>query len=290
MLPTALVAVAVLSQPSDRPNAADLRAILLVFHSEFIPMTPGEGPFPAVFRMGGNQSDEQPARDVTMDRPFRMAKYEVPQDLWQAVMGSNPSRWKGARNSVEQVSHDEALAFCRKATELMRREKILQADQVIRLPSEAEWEYCARAGTTTAYSFGDDPSKLGDYGWFTGNASGNDPPVGAKRPNAWGFHDMHGYLWEWCLDAAHDTYDGAPANGDAWMEHGDPARRVIRGGSWKDPAESLRSSTRSGRFPHRAETGEPVPIAFRGGVDRDLRDDAVGLRCVLDTERRPNAH
>jgi formylglycine-generating enzyme required for sulfatase activity len=177
-------------------------------------------------------------------------------------MGSNPSKWKGPRNSVEMLSFEEAEDFCRKATGLMRAARLIEPNQVIRLPSEAEWEYVARAGTTTAYSFGDDLADLGQYGWFTGNAAGNDPPVGAKKPNAWGLYDVHGYLWEWCADSWHDSYEGAPVDGSAWTTGGDSKRRVLRSGSWKDQAASLSSS-------------------FRRPADKDLRDDAVGLRCVL---------
>src|SRR4029078_10091771 len=132
-----------------------------------------------------------------------------------------------------------------KASALMQAAKLIDADQSLRLPTEAEWEYCARAGTKSKYSFGDAPDKLGDYAWFTGNAKGNDPPVGAKKPNPWGLHDVHGYLWE-------------------WTEGGNAGRGVRRGGSWKDQADELTSDSR-----------RVVPA--------DLRDDAVGLRCVLTT-------
>lgn len=151
---------------------------------------------------------------------FKMAKYEVPQNLWELVTGTNPSRWKGRRNSAEMLSYDDALDFCRKATSQLRAAKRIDRDEVIRLPSELEWEYAARAGTTTKYSFGDSDKDLGDYAWFHGNAAGNDPPVGAKKPNAWGLYDVHGYLWEWC--------EG----------------HVIRGGSWKDDADALACSSR----------------------------------------------
>ncbi|MBW3598500.1 MAG: formylglycine-generating enzyme family protein, partial [Planctomycetes bacterium] len=155
--------------------------------------------------------------------------------------------------------------FCRRATELMRAAKLIRENEAIRLPSEAEWEYVARAGTETLYSFGDDTKDLDDYAWHTGNAAGNDPPVGAKKPNLWGLYDIHGYLWEWCADAWHDDYDGPPADGSAWREGGEPERRVLRGGSWKDAAERHTSSFRL-----------PAPTG--------LRDDAVGLRCVLAAE------
>jgi formylglycine-generating enzyme required for sulfatase activity len=246
---------------------AGVASALKTFREEFVPISPGDGDFPRDFTMGadGAAATEGPAHRVAMKRPFQIARYEVTQNLWQAVMGENPSRWKGNRNSVEMLSYDDALEFCRRATELMRRAKLIGDDEVIRLPSEAEWEYAARAGTTTRYSFGDDTEKLGDYAWYHGNAAGNDPPVGAKKPNAWKLYDVHGYLWEWCADRWHDDYRGAPTDGSTFND-GDEPRRVLRGGSWKDPAERLASTSR--------RAAEPA-----------LRDDAVGLRPVLARER-----
>jgi formylglycine-generating enzyme required for sulfatase activity len=172
----------------------------------------------------------------------KVAKYEVTQELWEKVMGSNPSKWKGRRNSVEMLSFAEAVEFCAKATALLREAKLIEAAQEVRLPTEAEWEVFAKAGTSTAWSFGDDVKDLDAHAWHTGNAAGNDPPVGAKKPNPWGLYDVHGYLWEWC-----STADGGA---------------VLRGGSWKDPAEKLKT-------------------AFRQPARKELKDDAVGLRCVL---------
>jgi len=257
-----LLALAALSA---EPNEEQL-ALLKTFREEFVLLTPGEGEFPAAFSMGSDdgEANERPAHRVKLDYAFHVARYEVPQNLWQAVLGGNPSRWKGERNSVEMLSYDEAVEFCARATELMRAAGLIEENQVVRLPSEAEWEYAARAGTTTVYSFGDDAAQLDDYGWHTGNAKGNDPPVGAKMPNPWDLYDVHGYLWEWCADVWHDDYTAAPADGGPAAGEGD--RRVLRGGSWKDQAEQLTS-------------------AFRRPAERDLRDDAVGLRCVLAEER-----
>ena len=186
--------------------------LLKTFRDEFVAISPGEGKFPPALQRG----DES----VPLESSFSIAKYEVPQNLWEAVMGSNPSKWKGKRNSVEMFTYADAQDFCRRATALMRKEQLIKPDEVIRLPTESEWEYCCRAGTTTKYSFGDDVEKLNDYAWHTGNAAGNDPPVGAKKPNPWGLYDMHGYLWEFC--------EG----------------RALRGGSWKDKAERLASDVR----------------------------------------------
>ncbi|MBC8351217.1 MAG: formylglycine-generating enzyme family protein [Planctomycetes bacterium] len=247
------------------PTQAEL---LQVFRDEFVAITPGEGAFPKSFQMGSSLGSdlERPTHKVSFGYNFEIAKYEVPQNLWEDVMGSNPSRWTGDRNSVEMLSFDEAVAFCTKTTELMRAAKLIKTDEVIRLPSEAEWEYTARAGTKSVYSFGDEVAKLDEYGWHTGNAAGNDPPVGAKKPNAWGLFDVHGYLWEWCSDKWHENYEGAPGDGTSWESGDANSKRVLRSGSWKDKPDRLTSS-------------------YRLGMPNKTRDDAVGLRCVLAEAR-----
>jgi len=258
-----LVSALMIAEPTDKQLP-----LLKTFRQEFISITPGRGDFPRTFTMGtkgGKQAAEQPAHEVTVAHDFQVAKYEVPQDLWEAVMGSNPSRWKGPRNSVEMLTFKEAETFCVKVTGLLRAAKLIGPGEVVRLPSEAEWEYVARAGTKTRYSFGDDVADLDAYGWHTGNAAGNDPPVGAKKPNAWQLYDVHGYLWEWCLDTGHANYQQAPADGSAWIGGGNAKQRVLRGGSWKDKAEKLTST-------------------YRWLVPATLKDDAVGLRCVLAKE------
>jgi formylglycine-generating enzyme required for sulfatase activity len=268
-----LLLAATAGLPSASADAGEQLELIKTFNSEFVSITPGEKNFPKSFRMGTENGSpaEGPAHEVSFAYSFAIAKYEVPQNLYESVMGENPSKWKGKRNSVEMFDFQEAVAFCRKATSLMRAAKLLTDDEEIRLPSEAEWEYCCRAGTITAYSFGDSAIKPGDVGndagilnefaWHTGNAAGNDPPVGAKKANAWGLYDMHGYLWEFVSDAWHDSYAQTPTDGSSWS-HDDPkSRRVIRGGSWKDRHEVLRSANRR-------------PIAADG------KDDAVGLRCV----------
>ncbi len=246
--------------------APDEAAPLKTFRREFVDVTPGRGQFPAEATIG-SAADEaaSPPHAVRIGYSFAMARYEVPQNLWQAVMGRNPSRWKGPRNAAEMFSYDEAEEFCRRATRQMRELGLIGPRQIVRLPSEAEWEYCARAGSRAKYAFGDNVEQLDDYAWSHRNAAGNDPPVGAKRPNAWGLYDLHGYLWEWCADAWHDNYQGAPADGSAWTTGGDATRRVLRGGSWKDPAELLASHARR-------------------GAPRITVDDAIGLRAVLADE------
>lgn len=270
------------TQTREAPNDPAL-PLLKTFRDEFIAITPGKGDFPKSFVMGSDDGDatQRPAHEVTFDYDFAIARYEVPQNLWEAVMGSNPSRWKGKRNSVEWLSFDEAVDFCQKVTAQLRGARLIGQEERIRLPTEAEWEYTARAGTRSVYSFGKDDRLLGDYAWFGGNAAGNDPPVGAKKPNPWGLHDVHGYLWEWCADVGHENFDRAPSDGSAWLTGGDARRRVIRGGSWKDAAPFLTSTCRHGAFRHVGADKREETIQFRGGVDKELRDDAIGLRCVL---------
>ncbi|HTM52455.1 MAG TPA: formylglycine-generating enzyme family protein [Pirellulales bacterium] len=241
----------------------DRDKLIATFRREFVDLKPGKANFPAEFTMGrdGGPPAEAPAHPVRVERPFAIARYEVPQNLWQAVMGKNPSRWKGPRNAVEMLSYREAVEFCQAVTRLLLEARLIEADEEVRLPSEAEWEYAARAGTNTLYSFGDDPEQLGEFAWSTHNAAGNDPPVGAKRPNPWGLYDVHGYLWEWCADPWHENYSAAPGDARVWAG-GDGNQRVLRGGSWKDPAERLTST-------------------FRRAAAIDLKDDAVGLRPVL---------
>lgn len=255
------------------PPAGKTLELLKTFDAEFVEITPGKGSFPGSFVMGrgSGPKSEQPAHEVRLAHEFRIARYEVPQNLYEAVMGKNPSKWKGVRNSAEMFTYAEAVDFCRTSSGLLREAELLANDEEIRLPTEAEWEYCCRAGTKTLYSFGDNAlspgdtgnkaSRLDEYGWHTGNAAGNDPPVGAKKPNRWGLYDMHGYLWEFVADAWHEDYDGAPADGRAWSSDDEKAERVIRGGSWKDRFEHLQSSTRR-------------------AIPADKADDAVGFRCV----------
>jgi formylglycine-generating enzyme required for sulfatase activity len=243
----------------DKPQA--VLPLLKTFRDEFIEITPGKGKFPAEVAVGEGKTTK-----VTLGKPLHVAKYEVPQNLWEAVMGDNPSKWKGPRNSVEMLDFDDAQEFCAKVTRHLRAAKLIAENQVVRLPSEAEWEYCARAGTTTRFSFGDDIAKINEYAWHTGNAAGNDPPVGAKAPNPWGLYDVHGYLWEWCSDVWTDDVTKLPADGKPYRAEGDAAKiGVLRGGSWKDKPDDLASG-------------------HRRRADRSLADDAVGLRCVLAVE------
>lgn len=238
---------------------------LSVFATEFVTITPGEGAFPTTFEMGAaDEVSSQPVHEVQLTGSFHMAKYEVPQNLYEQVMGVNPSKWKGPRNSVEMLTSEQAREFCDKATKRLHERQLIASNEQIRLPTEIEWEYCCRAGTTSRYSFGEKAQVDGDagdkatlldkYGWHHGNAAGNDPPVGALAPNPWGLYDMHGYLSEICSDSWKPDYaTGQQADVEGAV--------VIRSGSWKDTHSKLSSASRQ-KF---------KPSAM---------DDAVGFRCV----------
>lgn len=134
---------------------------------------------------------------------FKIGKYPITQEQYKEVMGVNPSHFQGnPQNPVEQVSYDDAVAFCQKLSQLTARN--------YRLPTEAEWEYACRAGTTTGWCFGDDYCQLGEYAWYIDNCERTTHPVGQKLPNDWGIYDMHGNVWEWCQQV------------------------VMRGGSWRN--------------------------------------------------------
>jgi formylglycine-generating enzyme required for sulfatase activity len=185
----------------------------------------------------GRDSDESPQRWVDV-ASFAMGKFEVTQGQWQALMGNNPSRFKdcGMNCPVENVSWNDAQEYARRLSQ--------RTGHNYRLPSEAEWEYAARAGTTTAYFWGDRFD-----GQRANSGSRGTVPVGRYPANAFGLHDMHGNVWEWVQDVWHDSYAGAPSDGSAWMNGGDQSRRVLRGGSWYITPQDLRSADRSGGAP-----------------------------------------
>ena len=192
------------------------------------------------FMMGAEASraDEVPVTKVTLTRPFYFGKYEVTQEQWQSVMSTNPAYYKGTNLPVEQVSWNAAQGFL---TNLQERVKGYR----FRLPTEAEWEYACRAGTTTQYSFGDGDEALPEYGWFTGNGERKTHPVGEKKPNPWGLYDIHGNVWEWCQDW-YAPYPGGEVTDPAGPPTG--TNIVMRGGSWSHPSRDLQSSYRFGRF------------------------------------------
>ncbi len=198
------------------------------------------------FRMGDltgdGEQDELPVRTVELTG-YHLGATEVTQGQWKEVMGESSSQFPGDDLPVENVSWEDAMEFCRRLTASERAAGRLPKDRVYRLPSEAQWEKACRAG-----SKGDFAGNLEALGWYYRNSGWKTRPVGRKAPNAWGFHDMHGNVREWCLDYYQDSYRGLPETDPTGPSEATlrlPAR-VIRGGSWISFAEEvLRSSFRT---------------------------------------------
>jgi formylglycine-generating enzyme required for sulfatase activity len=191
----------------------------------------------------GRTQAEDPQHPVNVPA-FFIGKFEVTQEQYQQIMGRNPSNFKGAKRPVEQVSWNDAVEFCKKLSQKTGRK--------YRLPSEAEWEYACRAGTTTPFHFGETiTTELANYD--PSQTYANEPKgqyrqqttdVGSFPPNAFGLYDMHGNVWEWCQDNWHESYKGAPSDGSAWIDN-DNQYPILRGGSWFYNPEYCRSASRN---------------------------------------------
>jgi formylglycine-generating enzyme required for sulfatase activity len=218
---------------------------------------------PGSFLMGSEENtggeDESPVHPVTLTQPFYLGRFEVTQEQWAQVMDDNPSGFTGPKLPVDSVSWDDCQRFLAKLAERTGRK--------FALPTEAQWEYACRAGTTTRWSFGDNDAVAGDHGWIAGNSGGGTYPVGGKKPNPWGLYDMYGNVWEWCADwyAKHAYPAGAvtdptgPATG---------ASRVLRGGGWGVDPDNARSACRNCAGPESGHNG-------------------TGFRCVMLVEEAP---
>jgi formylglycine-generating enzyme required for sulfatase activity len=215
------------------------------------------------FMMGSDGNHwEKPIHKVTL-KGFRMGKYPITQKQYKAVMGNNPSYFQEDENCpVERVSWNDAVSFCEKLSEM--------TGEAVRLPTEAEWEYACRAGSSGRYCFGDDPKQLENYAWYANNSGDKSldavhlrrtdkdnyiknlmlnkcktHPVGKKEPNEWGLYDMHGNVCEWCEDLWHESYESAPTDGSAWTEGIYQEIRSLRGGSWVNSDFYCRSANRA---------------------------------------------
>jgi formylglycine-generating enzyme required for sulfatase activity len=217
---------------------------------EFVRIPAGE------FQMGCSpgdtacDADEKPAHRVQITKAFEMGKYEVTQAQWEAVMGTNPSKFKGADRPVESVSWDDAQEF-------LKRLNARQDGYRYRLPTEAEWEYAARVGSSEKQT-----GPLDAVAWYDGNSGNQTHPIGQKQANGWGLYDMQGNVWEWCQDFYDENYyQSSPAQDP----QGPSSRlgRVLRGGSWNyDP--------RGGR------------VSGRNGGTLDDRNGGIGFRWVRE--------
>ena len=215
---------------------------------KFLMGSPEEGPENDI----GRYSDEGPQHEVRLTRGFWIFDTAVTQELWQAVMGDNPSEFKEYRSPVDTVSWDDAQRF-------LERLNTRLGEAIFVLPTEAQWEHACRAGTQTAYSFGDDPKMLDDYAWYAENSESTTHPVATKKCNTWGLFDMHGNVWEWCQDFWSGNYSAAGNVDPPGPEKGH--YRVLRGGSWSRYAQSARS-------------------AYRNYYDPGYRGNYVGFRCA----------
>ena len=223
---------------------------------------------PGTFMMGSPDGEpehdlsESPLHRVKIGKPFYMGMFEVTQAQWNVIRGNQSRSNIGDNFPADGISWNDATNWC--------AEMSVKLHLVVRLPTEAEWEYACRAGTTTAFAYG--PSLSPDQANFnTGNPrtmSGKTVIVGKSKPNPWGLFDMHGNVWEWCQDTLHDDYEKAPVDGSAWIDPLYPYNRVRRGGSWSDPASALRSAVRWGSP---GDAKEP-----------DMRNDQVGFRVVVE--------
>jgi len=231
------------------------------------------------FLMGSPENDrdapanEKPRHQVTISKPFWLGKYEVTQAQWEAVMGSNPYtldrsnpyyNMPGMAARITRPTHPATVSW-NDAQDFIRQLNQTEGSARYRLPTEAEWEYAARAGTVTAYSFGDDDKQLERYAWYGGNfVTGGSHPVGQKPQNPWGLHDIHGNAWEWVQDWYDPGYYArSPASDPPGPATG--TEHVVRGGSWHSTGNGWRS-------------------AFRRAYDPDYRGISIGLRLVREIE------
>lgn len=203
--------------------------------------------------MGKGRGGDETQHRVRITKPFYIGKYEVTQEQWQAVMRNNPSKFKGAKNPVERVSWNDCQRFIKRLNSIV-------PGGGFRLPTEAEWEYAARAGTTTRFYWGDDPNEreidnYAWYGWDKGNTRKKTHPVGTKKPNPWGLYDISGNVWEWCSDwYSEKYYNNSPVNNPQGPASG--KYKVTRGGGWHVIGIYCRSANRL-KFP-------PVPKGSGG--------------------------
>jgi formylglycine-generating enzyme required for sulfatase activity len=231
------------------------------------------------FMMGSADSDpeagsnEKPRHRVTLSKPFYLGKFEVTLAQWQAVMAASP--YGGPRSNpfydlpgmavrINRPTHPATVSW-NEAQEFIKRLNQKEGHGRYRLPTESEWEYAARAGTATAYSFGDDVTQLGRHAWYGEDfATGSTHPVGQKLPNAWGLHDVHGNVWEWVQDGYSDrAYTESPAVDPLVASTG--TGRVVRGGSWHVTSGSWRS-------------------AFRKRYEADYRGISIGMRVAMTVQ------
>lgn len=198
------------------------------------------------FFMGTDNADardrEKPSHEVHIDYDIAMSKYLVTVEDYMLFAQATGAEIPVERHEnlgfdvpVRRVRWTDAKAYCSWKSE--------RENKMYRLPTEAEWEYACRAGSTTKYSFGENPSLLGEYAWYVANSGGITHDVGTKKPNAWGLYDMNGNVWEWCIDWYSDSYENTPTDGSAYKVPNDKGR-VLRGGSYNADTDKCSSTSR----------------------------------------------
>ncbi|HVC94095.1 MAG TPA: formylglycine-generating enzyme family protein [Pirellulales bacterium] len=217
---------------------------------------PGEFMMGAAEDEDGADDDEKPRHLVRISRGFYLGIHEVTQDEYEKVKGT-PDFPRGGDLPVTGVAAVDAEEFCRLLTDREHSAARLPMEAIYRLPTEAEWEYAARAGTATKWYSGDNDKQLDGYAWYSQNSGDKTHPVGEKLQNAWGLFDMHGNVWEWCSDWYGPYGDAAVVADPAGPKEGE--RRVLRGGAFSDNASIVRSADRS----YSASTSRDTNFGFR---------------------------
>ena len=235
--------------PSEIANSIGMKMVLV--HAGSFTM----GSTIRVIRVPGLDHDD-PKHEVTISKSYYLGVFEVTQDEYEKVMGENLSKFRGKMNPVDNVNWADAVTFCRKLSDLPEEKT---AGREYRLPTEAEWEYACRAGSTTEYCFGDAADELEEYAWYSKDQLGRTHAVGLKKPNRWGLYDMHGNLCEWCQDFYEPYTPGAETDPQG---PGRGSNRVVRNGCWRERDANCRSAYRS--------PGGP-----------GVRTDIVGFRVAL---------
>lgn len=209
---------------------------------------------PGKFQMGSRRGDnrERPVHEVTVSKSYGLGAMEVTEAQYTQVMGKSP-KLKNPDAAINSLSWSQANEFCQRLSNLPAEKT---AGRIYRLPTEAEWEFACRAGTTSIFSFGDDQTKVGEHAWYTRNSTEEAHPPGEKTPNPWGFFDMHGNAWEWCQNFVYD-YTDTPAIDPVGPAKGD--KHVLRGGGWFHREQDCRSSSRFSEDPD-------SPTKYSGGL------------------------
>jgi formylglycine-generating enzyme required for sulfatase activity len=198
--------------------------------------------------------EQENPQSIAITKPFYLGIYQVTQQEFKRIMGRNPSHFKNFKRPVECVTMEQAIKFCQVLTSSPEEKA---NGRRYRLPTEVEWEYACRAGSTTEFSFGNDEHPLTEYAWFAGNAKGETHPVGQKKPNSWGLYDMHGNISEWCESSLNAPLEDLASDANGCL-------KVVRGGSWLNEAKNCRSAARERILP-------------------SMRYDHVGFRIAMTT-------